>query len=284
MPITFNMMLEAEGIDPRDVHLARHHDTRPECKIPPYGLWRRDPALLEKYQCIQSTAQFRIGKLLASFVRTPSNKTLFVGLWTVTGKGVTDENDRDLCSDLPVPGLARYEMNRDDRLKEMQGRLVIDWGKGYLAWHQLAGRNDKKVIELLRDPEDEPFPGYFGFRCRLSELADLPRAWISHLRAAKGVYVLTSATTREHYVGSATGQGGFFDRWRQHAKAGGDAIAFKGLAPSEYQVSILQISAGFETDDDILRTEYAWMEKLQSRSMGLNGNPTAVASQPLPAN
>ncbi len=105
MAITFNMILNSEGIDPRDVHLARHHDTRPECKVTPYGLWRRDPALLQKYQSFQSTARFPLGKLLASFVRTPLNKTLFVGLWLVNGKGVTDENDRDPCSDLPVCGL-----------------------------------------------------------------------------------------------------------------------------------------------------------------------------------
>jgi hypothetical protein len=276
MPITFNMMLKAQSIDPRDVRLVRHHDTRPECKITPYGLWRRDPALLEQYQSFQSKDRFPIGKLLASFVRTPSQKTLFVGLYEVNGKGITDESDIEPSSGVSYPGIIRYDTSRDDRLKDMQGRLVIDWGKGYLAWVQLADSNDKKVMELLRDPEDEPFPGYFSFSCQLSELSDLAPAWITQLRAAKGVYVLTSAVTREHYVGSASGQGGFFERWRQHAKAGGDAVAFKGLAPSEYQVSILQVSAGFETDDDIVRTEHAWMGKLQSRSMGLNGNPNPV--------
>ena len=275
MPLMFNMILKAEGIDLAAVRLARHHDTRPECKITPYGLWRRDPALLEQYQNIQGKDRFPIGKLVASFVRTPSDKTLFVGLYTTTGKGVTDASDIDPTSGLPRPGIVRYSMNLDDRLKEMQGRLVVDWGKSYRSWVQLAGKNDKRVIELLRDPEDESFPGYFAFRCRLSELADLPVAWKAQLRAAKGVYVLTSAITREHYVGSATGKDGFFGRWTQHAKAGGDALGFKALAPSEYQVSILQVSAGFETDDDILRTEYAWMEKLQSRRMGINGNPPA---------
>jgi hypothetical protein len=279
MPITFNMILKAEGIDPADVRVARHHDTRPECKIAPYGLWRRDPTLFEKYQGIQGKDRFPVGKLLASFVRTPSDKTLFVGLYAVNGKGVTGEHEIDPCSGLPVPGLVLYDTSRDDRLKDMRGRLVVDWGKGYLAWHQRANKNDKRVIELLRDPEDEPFPGYFAFRCRLSELADVPLTWKAQLRAAKGVYVLTSATTREHYVGSATGRGGFFERWSQHAKAGGDAVAFRTLAPSEYQVSILQVSAGFETDEDILRTEHAWMEKLQSRSRGINGNPPAVATQ-----
>jgi GIY-YIG catalytic domain len=206
----------------------------------------------------------------------------------VNGKGVATENEIDPCSGLPCPGKFLYDTSRDDRLKDMQGRLVVDWGKGYLAWHQRANKNDKRVIELLRDPEDEPFPGYFAFRCRLSELADLPLTWKTQLRDAKGVYVLTSATARAHYVGSATGQDGFFGRWTQHAKAGGDAVGFKTLGPSEYQVSILQVSAGFDTDEDILRTEHAWMEKLQSRSMGINGNPPAAAArqrepQPIPS-
>lgn len=279
MPITFNMILRAEAIDPADVRVVRHHDSRPECKITPYGLWRRDPALLEKYQGIQSKDRFPVGKLLASFVRTPSDKTLFVGLYSVNGKGVTGEYDIDPCSDLPCPGKVLYDTSRDGRLKDMQGRLVIDWGKGYLAWHQRANKNDKRVIELLRDPEDEPFPGYFAFRCRLSELADLPVAWKAQLRAAKGIYVLTSARTREHYVGSATGKDGFFGRWTQHAKVGGDAVGFQAFATSEYQAGILQVSAGFETDDDILRTEYDWMEKLQSRSIGINGNPPAHATR-----
>jgi GIY-YIG catalytic domain len=278
MPITFNMILKAEGIDPADVRVVRHHDTRPECKIAPYGLWRRDPTLLEKYQNIQRKDRFQVGKLLASFVRTPSDKTLFVGLYAVNAKGATDEHEIDPCSGLPCPGMVLYKTSRDDRLNDMRGRLVVDWGKGYLAWHQRANKNDKPVVELLRDPEDEPFPGYFVFRSRLTELADIPLTWKAQLRAAKGVYVLTSATTREHYVGSATGRGGFFERWAQHAKVRGDAVGFRALGPSEYQVSILQVSAGFETDDDILRTEYAWMEKLQSRNMGINGNPPAVST------
>jgi hypothetical protein len=280
MPITFNMMLKAEGIDPIDVRVVRHHDTRPECKISPYRLWRRDPGLLQKYQDIQGKDRFPVGKYLASFVRTPSEKTLFVGIYLVNAKGTTDEHVIDPCSGLPRPGMVLYDTSRDDRLKDMQGRLIVAWGKSYRAWHQRASKNDKRVIEILYDPEDEPFPGYFKFHCNLSEIADLPLTWQTQLRAAKGVYVLTSATTREHYVGSATGRGGFFERWIQHAKVGGDAVGFQALAPSEYQVSILQVSAGFETDDDILRTEYAWMEKLKSRSMGINGNPISAVTRP----
>lgn len=105
MPITFNRILMADGIDPADVRLVRHHDTRRECRIDPYGLWRRDPALLEKYQSIQRKKRpFRIGKPLATFVRTPSDKTLFVGLYMVNGEGTTHENEIDPSTDLPCPG------------------------------------------------------------------------------------------------------------------------------------------------------------------------------------
>lgn len=281
MPIMFNMVLKNAGIDPADVRLVRHQDNRPECKNSPYDLWKRDPALLERYQSIQSNEVFKVGNILASFVRTPMSKTLFVGLYRVDGKGVSDETDVDPSSEVSSPGIIKYAISRDDRLKDMAGRLVVDWGKGYLTWVQLGAKNDKKVLELGLDPDREPFPGYFAFGCRLSELDGLPSAWKTQLRQAKGVYVLTSATTREHYVGSASGQDGFFGRWQQHAKVGGDAVAFKGLAASEYQVSILQVSAGFETDDDIIRTENAWMKKLQSRKMGLNDNPgTAPAPEP----
>jgi hypothetical protein len=99
MPITFNMILKAEGIDPSSVRLARHHDTRPVCKITPYGLWRRDLNLLEQYQNIQGRDRFPVGKLVASFVRTPSDKTLFVGLYKVDGRGVTDDGDIDPTCD-----------------------------------------------------------------------------------------------------------------------------------------------------------------------------------------
>jgi len=167
----FNMVLKAAGVDPADVRLVRHQDNRPECKISPYSLWRRDPALLERYQSLQSNEVFKVGNTLASFVRTPLGQTLFVGLYRVDGKGKSDESDVDPSSDISCPDVNKYAISRDDRLKDMAGRLVVDWGKGYLAWVQLGAKNDKKVLELGLDPDREPFPGYFAFGCRLSELA-----------------------------------------------------------------------------------------------------------------
>ncbi|TXN74899.1 hypothetical protein FV228_04990 [Methylobacterium sp. WL18] len=104
-------------------------------------------------------------------------------------------------------------------------------------------------------------------------------SWIERLRGAKGVYVLASLRSGEHYVGSAAGKGGFHQRWLQHAAVGGDAVGLQAHGAADYQVAILQVAAGFETDDEIVNLEHRWMNKLQTRGMGLNGQPRVSGSE-----
>lgn len=281
MALTFNVLLREAGFEPYNVRLARHLDTRKGVKRSPYTLWRTDIAAFELYQQVQGGRKFRVGNYLASFVITPQGHTLFVGMYQINTLGVAPAGMLCPIRETDVEGLNFYSISRDDRMSELIGRLTINWGPGARSWVQLTHRREKNVIEIRRDFEDEPFPGYFHFRCVLTELINLPSNWTARLREARGVYVLTSMVTGAHYVGSAAGVNGFYGRWSQHAAVGGDAAAFKDLAPSDYQVAILQVSAGFESESDIVRTEHAWMDKLQSRSMGLNGTPTtSVAPEP----
>jgi GIY-YIG catalytic domain len=101
----------------------------------------------------------------------------------------------------------------------------------------------------------------------------LPSAWIDALSAARGVYVLTCPRTKELYIGSATGAGGFWGRWVQYANDGhGGNIQLKSRDASDYQVSILEVAGSSATDADILDLESRWKEKLQTKRMGLNSN------------
>ena len=110
-----------------------------------------------------------------------------------------------------------------------------------------------------------------NFISTLSALRNLPKDWITALRSTKGVYVLTCPRTREQYVGSATGQGGFWQRWQEYEQTGhGGNIALKSREPSDYQVSILQVAGTDTTDGDIIAMEERWKRKLQSKEMGLN--------------
>ena len=86
--LTFNTILRSEGVDPTKVRLVRHQDNRAIVSCTPYNLWRAGDGRLELYQRIQRREVFEIGSTLASFVATPADETLFVGLYHVDGIGV----------------------------------------------------------------------------------------------------------------------------------------------------------------------------------------------------
>jgi hypothetical protein len=124
----------------------------------------------------------------------------------------------------------------------------------------------------LKEPD---FPGFLLFISNLSKIQSetLPRGWRDILKISRGVYLLTCPKTKEQYVGKASGQEGFWNRWREHAKTGyGDAVKLKSREPSDYQVSILEVVGTSTTDDEILNLENTWKKKLRTKEMGLNGN------------
>ena len=85
--------------------------------------------------------------------------------------------------------------------------------------------------------------------------------------------MLTCPKTKEQYVGSATGEKGFWGRWQDYLFSGhGGNIGLKSRDPSDYQVSILQVAGTAATQEDIQEMEGRWQTKLQSQEMGLNRN------------
>jgi len=66
---------------PGGVRLVRHQDNRAASGCTPYNLWRAADGRLETYQRIQKRKVFHIGNLLASFVATPTDDTLFI--WAI---------------------------------------------------------------------------------------------------------------------------------------------------------------------------------------------------------
>jgi GIY-YIG catalytic domain len=112
-----------------------------------------------------------------------------------------------------------------------------------------------------------------NFIGRLSELQSLAQSWATTLSAAHGVYLLTCPRTKEQYVGSATGQQGFWQRWLDYCRSGhGGNVALKSRDPSDYQVAILEVAGSSATDAEILQMESRWKQKFQSQEMGLNRN------------
>jgi hypothetical protein len=98
MPVMFNTILAQEGIDPAQVRLLRHQDTRVGTKHTPYEMWRDNRATFEQYQSVQGVKNRSKFKLpyWASFVVDPSGGTVFVGLYKAQHRGVEKLQSREM--------------------------------------------------------------------------------------------------------------------------------------------------------------------------------------------
>lgn len=277
--LDFTDLLEKASIEPSGVRLLRHQTKAPNGRTP-YVLWRDNLAAFEEYQSVQKRGH-RAGldaPVWAAFVAPPTGGTLFVGLYRVKLVGSVGPDWIDPLFDVPGTDLTsdilnRYETVLSPDLSAYRGRLWIDWGAGARRWIQRPDNQRKPIMELSRAFREDAFPGFTHFIANVSEVPTLPATWVAALRSVKGVYLLSSAKTREQYVGSATGEGGFQARWLHYASDGhGGNLGLKSREPEDYQVSILEVCGSAASHDEIISIEQLWKRKLQSREMGLNRN------------
>ena len=280
----FNTILRDAGIDPAVVKLVRHQDRRAKRGRTPFELWCARDGRLEAYQAVQAKERFAGMRYVASFVATPTNETLFIGLYEVNGIAIAPEGMMDPVVDEDVGGLFLYDLGKSERLSLYDGRIVIDWGKSFINWAQNAKGQDKPVLEIKRQVGEPPFPGLISFVTTIGGLAAIPASWRLPLSAVKGVYLLVCLRTGKQYVGAAYGIGGFWERWEQYRQNGHGGNEDMKLDPhTEYQVSVLETAASSALPADIIALESRWKEKLRSRQFGLNskeGGPKQYSELP----
>jgi Predicted restriction endonuclease len=141
----FNELLRSSGIDPSDTLLLRHQWRRPNGPSA-FKLWVMAESEFERWQSLQKKPLFDGRKYLASFVATPDKETLFVGLYGIEGKSVAPHGMHDPISLEDVGGWNLYDIRRDPRLSDYIGNVVIDWGKGFIQWHQRAESQIKPIL------------------------------------------------------------------------------------------------------------------------------------------
>lgn len=277
MPLRFNTLLWQAGIAPTEVRLLRHQDGRANKGRTPYSLWRDDRPAFEAYQEAQSpTNRARLrGDFWASFVVTPAGDVVLAGFYAAAYLGLnSDDRPWPHAEGVDLAGTCDvYQLTPDDRLNDLSGLLVIEWGHGERSWIQRADNQDKIVREIRREFREPEFPGFTHFVSPLSKVESLPTTWTARLSSVRGVYLLTCPHTKEQYVGSATGVEGFYGRWLDYARNGhGDNVGLRSRDPSDYQVSILEVAGSAASPEEIVALETLWKRKLQSREMGLNRN------------
>ncbi len=264
--ISFNHLLRTAGIDLARARLVRHQDNRAPAGKSPYDLWVADDGRLELYQRIQSKDRFKGADWVISFVATPLNETLFIGSYRVCGVGRVPAGTTDPIGGHDVTGLFFYELQPDQALREYAGRVIVDWGTAFRTWVQRPDRQDKPILEIRQTAIDPPFPGFTSFSWPIRELTSVPFSWRGALSAVGGVYVLVCRSTGKQYVGSASGVGGFWERWETYYRTGhGGNEGMKLAAGHDYQVSILEVASSSLSRDEIIQMEELWKDKLLTR-------------------
>ncbi len=179
---------------------------------------------------------------------------------------------------LPVSGMARYskhyyELKRCAEFADLEGRVVIDWGSGALAWHQHL--TNKPVIELFpKGRVLEPIHGLSGFLTliprteRLMSTAHAHRDWMTSLSVVAGVYLILAQSTGRQYVGSAYGLEGIWGRWSQYAATGhGGNSKLRALLkadsayPNSFRFSILQVLPKTTAVEEVIRKRIHLVEQ-----------------------
>src|SRR4030095_1831299 len=134
------------------------------------------------------------------------DRTLFVGLYRCSFRGLL-EQDTPLSDREGVRRAGScdvYDVNLENSLSDLVGKVFVDWGAGFRAWVQRADKQNKPITEVRTELSEPPFPGFLEFVRPLSQIEQLPSSWVEVLRSSRGVYLLTCPKTKEQYVGSAT--------------------------------------------------------------------------------
>ncbi len=278
--------MKLRGFDSsRRFKLVRHQDARYDVLDLQRHGW------LETYQAFQAKPIFDKVDCFISFVGVGGTRARFVGIYEVIGRKPGHEGI--LPEGWPLEDWKEspyyYELRREPGFEDLENRIVIDWGRGAIAWHQWPKTEEsanKEVLEILpRGAILPPFDDYLSFTLTHAELNDVysqPDAnaeWRARLSAVAGIYLILATTTGQQYVGSATGGEGVWGRWNEYAKNGhgGNKLLKKLIIddpayPQAFSYSILQILPPTFARSAVLESERRYKKKLGTRATGLNEN------------
>jgi hypothetical protein len=244
--------------------------------------------LLETYQAYQSRPVFHPAGQVVSLYGLEGTRACLYGVFRK--QGWRNPSDEPPLTESPWELEWRkgtkffYRLERLPGFEHLEHRVIIEWGRGALAWYQRLA--NKPVLEITAPGRKlPPFRDYLEFDLTYDQLLDLyrneeaHREWRSRLSAVAGVYLILAETTGKLYVGSATGAEGIWGRWREYARTGhGNNDLLRSLLtsdsayPKAFRFSVLQIVPKSMTREDVVEREAGFKAKLGCLAHGLNRN------------
>ena len=230
----------------------------------------------EEWQRWQTKRNFERPFVIALISLPEQNTWLFGGAYSSNG---TEWLEKHNCH--------YYQLTELLACAELNGRLVAHFERPGRQSYLNAERWKDQILlseiypERLRIAE---FPGYRAIDLSKEELEIITsqsiESWRAALSSVSGVYLISDTKTGKLYVGSASGEGGIWQRWLSYAATGhGGNVELKQLLVGEgisrsslFRFSVLEIADLHESRESILRRESHWKSVLLSREHGLNSN------------
>ena len=140
-------LLKEEGLNPATTKLVRHSINEKT------GTVRRcfQKGFIEDYQSIQERPVFHKCSHILVFMGEKKGTTgVFLGLYEVK-REIEGDHSQKMPEGYPSPEQFKndrywYDLAKSDDMSRFEGRLIIEWGRGTLAWCQKA-TNEKVIIE-----------------------------------------------------------------------------------------------------------------------------------------
>lgn len=242
----------------------------------PLDLFRADR--FEEWQTDQNQRNFEREYVLALIAMPEAHQWLFGGIYTSHGAQEYQRRTRTAF---------RYDLREVDSLAELKGRLVVQFERpGRQSYLRAENWIDAMLVaEILPERLSiQPFPGFKLIDVSKAELDQIVRrrieSWRSALSSVSGVYLISDRATGKLYVGSAYGEGGFWQRWTSYADCGhGGNVELRALIATEgpercasFRYSILEIADVATSPEAVIARETHWKRVLMTREHGLNSN------------
>lgn len=281
--LNFSDVLKKVGLDPKEVKLIRHSLSDEKAAA------CNKVGMLFAYTRHQALNFSNDYHYWVTFINDGGTYARLQSCYRVNGF-VPDTPD--VCPvDLPVCEAREYQGNNAlfdleyvDLLKEYEGKLVIDWGKAAISWHQ-KGTNEKPIV-AIESPNRKPFVGFENLILSYDELKEVIEgdadyaSWHDAMKAVNAVYLIVDTKTGKQYVGSTYNGDGLLGRWKTYVSTGGHGKD-KGLIEhlqsgnhscQNLQFSVLQVLPKSFSDKQIVAVETLWKKKMLTRQFGLNEN------------
>jgi len=287
--LTQKSLLELFGIEELQkqgkIKMIRHQDSR----IENFSTLASNRRLLEEYQSYQKKDIYNDCKYILSYMAFGKTNAIFYGLYEIkaskeiTNKPVSQEL-HEMGHEKLVTGF-EYEIEKLNNFSELENRMVIDWGKSTISWHQWYDRHDKTIKEIRPKGYVREFPGYLDLLVSYDELSKIinnqeaNHTWYNKLSSVYAIYLILDTKTGKQYIGSASGRDGLWGRWKNYVDTihGGNKSLIELIEKEgiEYkyklQYSVLHVLSASK-GSEVEYYESLYKKKLGSRAFGLNEN------------